>query len=331
MTCSIYNYSKLLVSACCLLLMAISVEAMQITDARQFLKDQSQTAFLLQGNIEDGDAERLATLLEPTTGTEVLAFVSSDGGNIKAAFQLSDVIETHGNVKLYVIDRCSSSCASILFPSAKTSELMLGARLGFHSCFLGETREIVPDCNEAVAKMAVARGYPHGAIEMLTFGVAPDEMVWLKYPMLRCWGYYRQEGEDTPIEQRKPCVSGTLRTIVTPLGPYYYETLQATSCKQPSSNSEELLCKDAELSEMMLLAQELYEIVLSYTPEEDQLALEEKLLDWVNDLWSACEAKGELSFIMADRELSRAPVRCMADQLYNRIAEMDDLVAKLSS
>lgn len=303
---------------------------MEITDARSFLSGSSQPAFLAQGIIEEGDAERLSGLLDATNGAETILFVSSDGGSVEAAFELADVISEHGNIRLNVVDRCASACATILFPSAHTSELLLNARLGFHSCHEGSTRQSLPECNDRIATSAVEQGFPYGAVMMWTQNVPADEIVWVRYPMARCYGYYRREGDPVPIEQEQPCVRGIMRSLSVPLGPNYYEALLIADCRDPAGNTEFILCRESELQGMMALAQALYEIALSYTPENEQIELEQQHMDWGEAMVATCSAEGVLEEILSDRVRAREPVRCLADQLFLRIYSLDGMVADLA-
>lgn len=303
--------------------------ALTFSDASQFLNDTGQPAFLAQGIIEQGDAEQLAALLDATKGTKTVLFVSSDGGNVEAAFQLAEVISEHGNIRLNVVNRCASACATIVIPAARTSELLLGARLGFHSCHMESTGQPRPECNERIAQLAVEHGFPYGAVMMWTQNVPADEIVWVRYPIARCYGYYRRDGDPVPIEQEQPCVRGIMRTMSVPLGPHYYEAVLISDCREPSGNTEFMLCREPELQGMAALLQRLYEIALSHMTEGEQLEMEHEQIEWAEGMIADCPADGLLEEILADRERAREPVRCLADNLYERIGALDTLLNNL--
>lgn len=316
--------------SCCAVIWPAFVSAMDISDARGFLEDQNQPAFLLQGVIQSGDAERLADVLRGGKNIETIVIISSDGGNVDAAFDLAAVIEEHGDIRLIVADRCVSACATILFPAARTSELLPSARLGFHSCYEGSTRQSLPECNERIAERAVENGFPYGAVMMLTQNVPANEIVWIHYPMARCYGYYRRDGDPIPIEQKQPCVRGIMLSISLPLGPHYYEASLVADCRNLAGNTEFMLCRERELRGMLALTQQLYEIALSYTPEDEQSVLEQQQSNWATDMMASCPAEGVLEEILSDRKRAREPVRCLADRLYERIDILDGLVETLT-
>jgi hypothetical protein len=309
---------------------AVAVRAMEFSGANHLLADPSQHAFFAHGVIEEGDAERLAALLAPTDGGETILFVSSDGGSVDAAFELAAVISEHGDVRLNVVDRCASACATILFPAARTSELLLNAQLGFHSCHEGSTRQSQPECNERIAERAVENGFPYGAVMMWTQDVPADEVVWVRYAFARCFGYYRRDGDPVPIQQEQPCVRGIMRTMSVPLGPHFFEALLVADCGNPAGNTEFMLCRERELRGMVVLAQQLYEIALSYTPEDEQRQLDQQHMDWADQMIASCPAEGILEEIFSDTKRAREPVRCLADKLYERIRYLDELVVDLT-
>lgn len=145
-----------------------AASSMEISDASQFVNKAGVPAFLLRGEIEEGDAESLDRLVSPIKGIETVIFLSSNGGNVDEAFKISKVMQDHGNLRVNVVDKCVSACATILFVSGRTAELLPGAHLGFHSCYDGQSLSVRPECNERIAQNAAELGFPHGAVTMWT-------------------------------------------------------------------------------------------------------------------------------------------------------------------
>jgi hypothetical protein len=91
-----------------------------------------------------------------------------------------------------------------------------------------------------------------------------------------------------------------------------------------------MLCRERELRGMVALAQQLYEIALSYTPENEQRQLEQQHMEWADQMIASCPAEGVLDEIFSDTKRAREPVRCLADKLYERIRYLDELVVDLT-
>lgn len=85
----------------------------------------------------------------------------------------------------------------------------------------------------------------------------------------------------------------------------------------------------AELQGMAALLQRLYEIALSHMTEGEQLELEREQIEWAEGMIADCPADGLLEEILADSERAREPVRCLADNLYERIGALDTLLNNL--
>lgn len=301
---------------------ASAASSMEISDASRFVNKSGVPAFLLHGEIEEGDAAKLAMLLSPINGIETVIFISSDGGYVGEAFKISKVMRDHGNLRVNVVDKCISACATILFVSGRTAELLPGAHLGFHSCYDGQSRLVRPECNERIAQNAVGLGFPYGAVMMWTLDVPADEVQWVGYSFATCFGYYRRDGDAAGIEQDQPCVRGFLRSAATEWGPNYYEAELIADCDRQDSVRDFALCNQREITQMRGLADNLFEMLLSHTEEVKQRAVESEHGAWLEALNKDCtvpETVGEL----AEVEVASVVERCFADQLYKRISVLE--------
>ncbi|WP_334068195.1 hypothetical protein, partial [Nereida ignava] len=138
----------------------------------------------------------------------------------------------------------------------------------------------------------------------------------------------RRDGDPVPVEQEQPCVRGMMRSMSVTLGPYYFEAILIADCSNPAGNTEFMLCRERELRGMVAITQQLYEIVLSYTPENEQFEFEREQIGWVEEMMANCPAEGVLEEILSNRERAREPVRCLADELYQRITRLDAMLSE---
>lgn len=304
--------------------------SMEMSDASAYVKDRSVPAFLLVGPIVEGDAEKLSGLLAPTNGAETVLFVSSDGGSVDAAFELGEVIAEHGNVRLNVVDKCVSACATIIFPSSQTAELLPGAHLAFHSCYDGQSLAALPECDTKIAEYAANRGFPYGAVDMWTRDVPASEVHWVGYTFASCFGYYRREGDPVGVEQEQPCVRGMLRAAATEWGRNYYEAELIADCGRQEGVREFALCSQRELTQVRGLLDHLYELLLSHTPDAEQAAVEAAHRDWLADFMQACPTPKTVEEL-ADVKIASEVERCFADQLYARLVVVEKQLANATA
>lgn len=303
-----------------------AASCMEISDASQFVNKAGMPAFLLRGEIEEGDAAKLAKLIFPKKGVETVIFLSSNGGSVDEAFKISKVMQDHGNLRVNVVDKCISACATILFVSGRTAELLPGAHLGFHSCYDGQSRLVRPECNERIAQNAVELGFPHGAVTMWTRDVPADEVQWVGYSFASCFGYYRRDGDAAGIEQDQPCVRGFLRSAATEWGPNYYEAELVADCEKQEGVRDFALCRQRELTQVRGLLDHLYELLLSHTPEAEQAVVEAAHHSWLADFKQACSTPKTLEEL-ADVEVASEVERCFADKLYARLVTVEKQLA----
>ncbi len=304
--------------------------SMEISDASQFVNKAGVPAFLLRGEIEEGDAEKLDRLVSPIKGIETVIFLSSNGGRVDEALKISKVMQDHGNLRVNVVDKCISACATILFVSGRTAELLPGAHLGFHSCHDGQSLETLPECNEKIAEHATMRGFPYGAVDMWTRDVPASEVHWVGYTFSSCFGYYRRDGDPVGVEQEQPCVRGMLRAAATQWGPNYYEAELIADCGKQEAVRDFALCSQRELTQVRGLIDHLYELLLSQTPEAEQSVFEVAQRKWLVDFRQACPIPKTVEEL-ANVEVASEVERCFADQLYARLVTVEKQLADATS
>lgn len=160
---------------------------------RIVLKDGIQ-AILAEGDITVGDARKLEVALQTIErerlGTKIL-FLVSYGGLVDEAFKMANIIENVGVTA--VVDRmpCASSCAMVLFISARYRYVTKGGSLGLHTCYLPSTKEHLPLCNERIKKHALKNGVPWGIVAASTKYKSATQMNWFNADEAECWGFTR--------------------------------------------------------------------------------------------------------------------------------------------
>ena len=142
---------------------------------------------LARGDIVLGDAARLARVIYLADRDQlgnIPIHLDSPGGSVKAAFELVQVFD-EAEVSAIVESgaRCASSCATILFLSARFHLVTGTGLLGIHSCYyvdpLTRRHHTSTLCNELIAQNAVARGTSYGAVQMWQRRTPSHEMNWI--------------------------------------------------------------------------------------------------------------------------------------------------------
>jgi hypothetical protein len=167
-----------------------------------------------RGEIVAGDATRLRAVLTPNAkhsyGYYTLV-LESPGGSVRAAFELSRVIDAH-YVNTYVAPggRCISACAAIVFIAGREHVAVPGSYLGFHGCFNAQTEGIETLCNDAIAEHAFDHGTAYGAVMAFIETIPFDEVVWISSREADCWGINRYDISSEPVNYLR-CVRDGLR------------------------------------------------------------------------------------------------------------------------
>lgn len=159
-----------------------------------------EPAIIGDGEVVEGDAKRLDAVLTDdarhSAGYFALA-LNSPGGNIKAAFEVSRVIDAH-NVNTYVPPyfSCVSACAAIVFIAGREHVVVPGdpgGRLGFHGCYDARTGETIGLCNELIAEHALEHGTAYGSVMAFIKDVPNDQVIWFDAKQADCWAISRYQ------------------------------------------------------------------------------------------------------------------------------------------
>lgn len=123
---------KLRIVACMLLacfLVAESVDAAIISIRNQEQRDRRGTIAFLDGQIVDGDANRLRIAIQDHDVRRLI--IRSPGGLIREALIIGDLVRDF-RLPVQAYDYCESACPIILLSSPERS-MTKGTRIGFHS------------------------------------------------------------------------------------------------------------------------------------------------------------------------------------------------------
>lgn len=169
------------------------------------------------GQIVPGDADRLRAVLTPRNKHSAGYFpllLSSPGGNVKSAFELSRLMDKYP-INTYVIPgaRCVSACAAIVFIAGKEHIAVPGSRLGFHGCFNVDTKDINTICNDAIANHAFAHGTAYGSVMAFIQDIPYSEVIWLDGRDADCWAINRYQISPKPNGYEK-CVFDAINGVV---------------------------------------------------------------------------------------------------------------------
>ena len=145
-----------------------------------------------RGVIGAGDTERLRRALamaDPGKGGLRTIAIDSPGGAVDESFDMAALMDRE-RVSVIVGPGaiCASACAQIVFMAGIERIVLDGGRLGLHSCARAGSGARVPICNEAIARLAAARGAPYGTLMAFMSMTGPDQMRWLDAEDADCWG-----------------------------------------------------------------------------------------------------------------------------------------------
>jgi hypothetical protein len=166
------------------------------------------------GNVERGDARRLARALEQADrdshGTKRL-YLDSDGGLVGEALQMAGIM---GEVGVSTIVQkgkiCASACASVLFVAGKYRTVENGGLLAIHSCFDGRNGRAVSECNALISAHAEAAGVDGLTMMALQEAAAgSDTMIVFESDDAACFGLTLKPGAK-PSKKRARCVTELL-------------------------------------------------------------------------------------------------------------------------
>lgn len=169
--------------------------AMPSIRAMDFYVEQvgGEPAIFATGIIEMDDARKLMPLMrtENRHSEGYYAMVlSSDGGSVAGALEISDLMGTDF-FNTYVLDKCASACASVIFLAGKEHIVAPSGLLGFHGCYNAQNFEIVAQCNEKMAVHIVHNGNAYGALMAFIRDVPAHEMLWLDKEQADCYAINR--------------------------------------------------------------------------------------------------------------------------------------------
>ena len=185
----------------------------------EIVKINGEPAIIGHGEIVIGDADRLLKVLIPSAkhsrGYFPLVLISP-GGSVAAAFEVSRVIDKFP-VFTYVPPgaECVSACAAIEFISGQEHLAIGNGKLGFHGCYNAATKEIISDCNEAIAQHSVNHGTAYGSVMAFIQHVPANEVIWIDGQQADCWAINRYTFSPQP-EGYESCVFAAIRSGVPP-------------------------------------------------------------------------------------------------------------------
>jgi len=152
-----------------------------------------QMMVYLSGDIERGDAKKLASTIESETssGRKVTTlFLNSPGGYVSEGVMMSNIVR---NYKLGTIvmdgDVCASACF-IVFAAGELRTAGKKANVGVHHAYDGRTDNVTEDsatATDTMAQVSIRLGVSPEVITKMR-ETAPDKMAWLSVDDLRGMG-----------------------------------------------------------------------------------------------------------------------------------------------
>ena len=173
-----------------------------------------EPAIIGRGEIRDGDAARLKAVLTErarhSMGYFALA-LNSPGGSVKAAFELTRLIDMHV-VNTYVPSdfECVSACAAIVFIAGREHVVVGSGLLGFHGCYNARTKETISLCNDVIAQHAFEHGTAYGSVMTFIANVPYNKIIWFDAEQTDCWAISRYQISSPPPNFEK-CVIEAIR------------------------------------------------------------------------------------------------------------------------
>ncbi|SIT41142.1 conserved hypothetical protein [Paraburkholderia ribeironis] len=231
-----------------------------------------------EGRIEEGDAEKFlmfAKMADRDDEGLVILVLNSPGGNVEAAFRVVDAMD---NVRVYTTvpdgARCASACASILFASGERRSIVGTGLLGFHSCYRRNGRTYAEDslCNEIIAANAMQRGVSHAGINRFVKQYGAQDMAWV--------------GHDAACKSLQGlCKPGLLeiqRGMKAAL-------MQSFDCSKLISVQAQLICGDAELTNVDKALTEVYGKKMKVSANKTRLRADQRA--WLRNSRDTCGDK----------------------------------------
>ena len=180
---------RTLVNTALLLLISWTVQAASITSFRN--KDNKEVV-VLSGEIEAGDADRLAAIINSANASGRLVSgvrLNSPGGQLYEGVKLADIIRT---AKIATVVQNGASCASacfVAFSAGAEKYVSYQASLGVHgaSDHNGQETESANAATVAMAKIVKELGVPPAIIGRMVV-TPPSEVVWLTPDELQAMG-----------------------------------------------------------------------------------------------------------------------------------------------
>jgi hypothetical protein len=178
------------------------------------LKAADGTAVLASGEIDPGDAPRLARALKRATtdahGTRRL-LLDSPGGSVVDALDMADLLGAIG-VTTVVPARamCASACASVLFVAGRYRTVEKGGQLLIHSCFDARNGRKVDQCDAYISARAQQQGISGRA--MMAFqemAPGPSYGVIFNAADAACFGLTLAPGK-AALGDNAPCLKAVL-------------------------------------------------------------------------------------------------------------------------
>ena len=295
-----------------ILILAFICSLANTVAAKEFKFFSESDAIYAQGEIIQGDADRLLREISDEPATTLL--INSEGGSVTAAIAVAEVVK-HLGLKVHVPDMCASACAAVIFPAGKTSTLSDHGVLGFHECYSreGNSYRTHEPCNELTRQYAVSNGFPYGTLKILAHNKGPSEMMWITRTIATCYGWHSSWSGEKPFmnEEAQPCVEAVLRTRTAdlPYGPSF-------DCNKASTNIERLICADTDLMMVDAIMGNLYWTVFRELNSSQKNNLKSDQRVWIKNRNRECAPKIKNLSVYAE---TREAVHCMSVSIQKRM------------
>ncbi len=128
------------------------------------------------GSLESSDKDLFLRKIL-SLSSAIVAF-DSDGGNLLAGIQIGEIIRLKNYSTIVQNGKsCASSCA-LAWLGGTRRFMGPGAKIGFHSAYIGDTGQITGPGNALVGAYLNKIGLPYNAVVYIT-SASPDSMIWL--------------------------------------------------------------------------------------------------------------------------------------------------------
>ena len=275
------------------------------------------------GPIEIGDAKKLAEVAGLATldgrGLRKM-LLRSPGGNVGEAIKIAGIISEF-DYEILVDGDCASACSMILYPAGKYFVLLDGGRLGFHQCSRSLTSQAVPECTDAIAKIAADRGFPYGSMKMFASMAEPSEMYWISNVLSPCYGMEKLPGDPPSTSQTHPCP----HAVLTMMNSKYREgrnrigpSFDCSKLLAPGP-VEVILCNDRELMHIDAIMGKVYRMIVSRSSENERQTIQKEQRNWIKS------RDGKCSLLMQEAQsysASRGTARCLSEEIMVRLGKL---------